>query len=520
LLTTGTASQVETPFGGPLLNVTTGNNYNDSDLLNISPQAFYDVCILQFDFIPVCDTMKVSFVFGSDEYPKNVVNAYNDAFGIFLTGPNPAGGNYKAQNVATLPNGTPIGVNTVNGGWPIGSGNASNPSFFVENYPGDGTNTHNFAYYGYTLPVTSVIPVACGSPYHMKIGIADANDPLYDSGVFIKGNSITCNKPTPVVTAINNSPAVCNGLPGSGLALVSNYTGPAPIFHWTPGGMTTDTISNLLPGTYNCNVLLQSPCGGVDTETVSITVPDNTPFILSARDTNYCAGASAVLKVNGGGTATYSWSPAAGLNATTGATVITHTIATTTYTVIGINGNCSDTAFSIVTVKPVPVAVALGGTTIIGGKSTQLSGTAWGSFSWTPANGLSCTNCLDPIASPKEDTRYCIMVTNDSTNCKADSCISIVVNCAEIFVPTAFSPNGDGQNDYLFVRGTGCLSDFHFYIYDRWGEQVYHSNDPNGSWDGTFRGRLMDTAVFSYYVTGNSPDGKSISRKGNVTLMR
>jgi gliding motility-associated-like protein len=518
LLTVGIANQVMIPYATSFLNTTTGNNYFDPDLLKISGAAFYDVCILQFDFTPVCDTMKVSYVFGSDEYPENLVS-YNDAFGIFLTGANPSGGSYSAQNMATLPNGTEVEVNKINGGWPIGTG-ASNPAYFVENYPLDHSNTHNIAYYGYTIPITSIMPVVCGSPYHMKIGIADANNPHYDSGVFIKGNSVTCKNSTPVVSAVNNSPTICNGIPGSGVATVSNYTGPAPTFLWTPGGMTTDTITNLLPGIYNCNVLLQSPCGWVDTETVSITVPENTPFKLLARDTDYCAGASVALTITGGGNATYSWSPVAGLKADTGATVTTHITSNTTYTIIGINGNCSDTVFLQVKIKPLPVLVAMGGATIPGGKSAQLNASGGGTYLWAPSTGLSCSTCPNPVASPLETTRYCVTLTNDSTQCEADTCISIEVNCADIFVPSAFSPNGDGQNDHLFVRGTACLSDFNFYIYDRWGEQVYKSDDPNGSWDGGFRGRLMDSAVFIYYLTATLPGGQKITKRGNITLLR
>src|ERR1700752_1434438 len=89
LLTTGTATQATNP-GNFLCNVTNGNNFSDPNLTALVPTAFYDACILEFDFIPVCDSLNMTYVFGSEEYPQGV-GGYNDAFAIFLTGPNPSG---------------------------------------------------------------------------------------------------------------------------------------------------------------------------------------------------------------------------------------------------------------------------------------------------------------------------------------------------------------------------------------------------------------------------------------------
>lgn len=91
--------------------------------------------------------------------------------------------------------------------------------------------------------------------------------------------------------------------------------------------------------------------------------------------------------------------------------------------------------------------------------------------------------------------------------------------CGEIFVPSAFSPNGDGRNDTLKVYGN-CIIQMELKIYDRWGEQVFESNEQAIGWDGNFRGKPFNTDVFVYYLKAEEKDGSVVKLKGNVTLMR
>lgn len=96
----------------------------------------------------------------------------------------------------------------------------------------------------------------------------------------------------------------------------------------------------------------------------------------------------------------------------------------------------------------------------------------------------------------------------------------IVEDCSEdvIYVPNIFSPNGDGQNDFLFVRGT--FKSLHFSVYDRWGEIVFETTDANMGWDGKFKGKPMNPGVFAYYAIIERNDGKKIVKSGNVSLVR
>ncbi|TAL58572.1 MAG: gliding motility-associated C-terminal domain-containing protein, partial [Bacteroidetes bacterium] len=87
------------------------------------------------------------------------------------------------------------------------------------------------------------------------------------------------------------------------------------------------------------------------------------------------------------------------------------------------------------------------------------------------------------------------------------------------YIPNAFSPNGDGENDIFYVRGN-CIKELTFIIYNRWGEKVFKTTDPKQGWDGTHRGKTANTAVFAYYMNAVLASGEKISRKGNVSLIR
>ena len=87
------------------------------------------------------------------------------------------------------------------------------------------------------------------------------------------------------------------------------------------------------------------------------------------------------------------------------------------------------------------------------------------------------------------------------------------------FLPNVFSPDGNGENDILKVLGKGIV-DLELVIYDRWGEKVFETTDQNIGWDGTYKGRELNTAVFVYYLKINAINGETIKEKGNITVMK
>jgi gliding motility-associated-like protein len=99
--------------------------------------------------------------------------------------------------------------------------------------------------------------------------------------------------------------------------------------------------------------------------------------------------------------------------------------------------------------------------------------------------------------------------------------IVIVVDqpCGDLFVPTIFSPNNDGNNDMLCVYG-GCISSLEFQIYNRWGELIYTTNDNTECWDGTQNGDPVNTGVYVYKLNVTLSNGEEVQDSGNVNVVR
>jgi hypothetical protein len=156
----------------------------------IFPNA-HDPAVLSFNVIPETDTLRLTYVFGSEEYNEWVGNSTNDAFGIFISGPDPAGGNYVKKNIALVPGtvNTEVSVNNVNNGYaPVGvvpTGPCTNCEYYIDN-----TGGTTIEYDGFTTVLTAWALVVPCLPYEIVVGVADIADFSYDTGVAIEENSI------------------------------------------------------------------------------------------------------------------------------------------------------------------------------------------------------------------------------------------------------------------------------------------------------------------------------------------
>lgn len=119
-----------------------------------------------------------------------------------------------------------------------------------------------------------------------------------------------------------------------------------------------------------------------------------------------------------------------------------------------------------------------------------------------------------------QTTTYVVTVTTDDGCTSTDSTIIIVEQpCTELFVPTIFSPNGDGKNDVLCVYGS-CVASIQFDIYNRWGERVFSTQDQSDCWDGIYKGKMLNTVTFAYKLKVTLTDGQEIEDAGNINLVR
>ncbi len=147
-------------------------------------------------------------------------------------------------------------------------------------------------------------------------------------------------------------------------------------------------------------------------------------------------------------------------------------------------------------------------------------------YEWMPVEFLNCSDCPGPWASPMETTHYSLTVT-DEDDCMKTETITIFVNKnGKVYVPNAFSPNGDGINDLLIIYGGNSIRQIkQFLVFDRWGEMVYKreefsANDPFYGWDGKFKGELLNPTILIWVATVEYVDGREELLKGNVHLIK
>ena len=146
---------------------------------------------------------------------------------------------------------------------------------------------------------------------------------------------------------------------------------------------------------------------------------------------------------------------------------------------------------------------------------------------WTPVEGLSCADCLDPIAKPVSTTYYEVQII-DNNACEAVSRLAVYVKDPDVYIPNAFSPNSNNlQNSafYVFALSDRVKEIVSMRVFDRWGNLVFSNthfapNLPDQGWDGTFRGQPMEPAVFVYHVVVELISGETKQYKGDVTIVR
>lgn len=139
-------------------------------------------------------------------------------------------------------------------------------------------------------------------------------------------------------------------------------------------------------------------------------------------------------------------------------------------------------------------------------------------FEWN--NGETSESFKDSVM---QDTTYAVTIT-DENGCTVVKSIEVVVqlpqcNETDVFVPTAFSPNGDGTNDVLYVR-SNYIKKMEFMIYNRWGELMFKSTDKTAGWDGIYEGKLMSPDVYAFSLQVTCSNGATYQKLGNVTLIR
>lgn len=332
--------------------------------------------------------------------------------------------------------------------------------------------------------------------------------------------------PLPVVSVTPLSPVACLN---TGVRL--NATG-AVTYSWTPlSGLDQGDVGSVLATPlattfYHVTGIDNNGCAGVDTVTVQVVQPEH--LALSPDTASLCAGDS--LGLHATGTDVYLWiDDVSGLSAVDLGAVVAVPPTTLKYTVVGSDSYACfhDTLTVPVTVRPVPTVDAGPSVEVLDGTPVDLLATGSPdivTWSWTPAVYLSCTDCAQPVCTPKKPEIYTVSVVN-GVGCSASDTVAVKLICeaARVRIPEAFTPNGDGHNDRFDILGIGEVD--HLVIFDRWGGKVFersnfYTADLSSQWDGTAHGQPAPTGTYVYFVEMTCPTGGAFTRKGTVVLVR
>ncbi len=310
-----------------------------------------------------------------------------------------------------------------------------------------------------------------------------------------------------------------------------NTFGGAPLFIWNYNGGNPN-VAGSTPGPvevtyqnhtssshtlYPTLAVYQDGCySNLFTDTLIV---DPSPYLNITGAHDFCYGDSITLKATPGFTR-YEWSNGVTLDST-------KIFEEGTYFVEAYNSNnCMVTKSSTVYLYPKPLADAGPNQTTYSGNSVTLNG--YGSkggdvFYWTPTNLLSDSTSPTPYALPAQTTTFTLRYSNSLTGCfSTDTIVVATLECEELFIPNAFTPNADGADDYFMIANPKAIYKLlRLEVYDRWGNLIYGTVDKNAKgWDGRYNGIDAEVGTYVYYILYECGGGKRMEKKGDVTLLR
>ncbi|MBD3636137.1 MAG: PKD domain-containing protein [Crocinitomicaceae bacterium] len=353
--------------------------------------------------------------------------------------------------------------------------------------------------------------------YQVELTVTDANGTDTETKV----SYITVNAAPTVTASASPNDTICSGdqvtLTGGGASTYTWDNGVTNGVAFTPTGTTTYTVTG------------DDGSGCTAQATITIVVENCDPLTANwwIPSTSICNGDCITFTDSSSGNiASWEWTFGGGGTPNTVSNDPNPTVcfdSTGTFTVnLQIAGGGDTSNYSqVISVFDVPIVDATLDTLIdLGGSADLIAvGSSPGSYLWSPSEFVDCDTCAVTTASPYLSTIYTVALT-DLNGCTGYDSVDVQVNFIEgIDVPSAFSPNGDGNNDVLYVKGIG-IETMIFTVYNRYGQKVFESDDQNIGWDGTFRGRDENSGVFTWMLEYNLVNGATGMLKGNTTLIR
>jgi gliding motility-associated-like protein len=618
ILSTGRVADAPGPNGTPASDF--GTEYGrpgDSELASIAGFATNDAAVLEFDFVPISDTVQFNYVFASNEYMTYVGAGVNDVFAFLISGPGIIG----ERNVALIPGtSTAVTIDDVNAD--------VNGQYYVDNENPPGATVE---YNGWTTVLTALAVLQPCETYHIRLAIADGGDEAFDSAVFLEARSFT----SPTIT-INSESSYSTT--GDGLGLVEGcsdmtlsfersepYDNPLsvnleitgtvtngvdisniPTFITFAAGESTATISfqvlddGVMEGQEDLIISIenQTPCPTSPPPSITITIDDAEPFLVQITPDETlpnCPEERTITVTTAGGFPpyTYEW---IGLTETT-ESITVFPFSTTTYTaeVTDACGFTETVSSTISLLSYQTMDVSVDDVTVCEGEEITLEATVLGgrqplsmqwpdgssdpTYTYTPTedetitfqvtDGCNISESVDAnvnlvtveasftyqliahstvqFTSTTEDVfTFLWEFGDDSTGTRRnpvheyveagdypvsmyvrnqDGCETIVYDTVtvydplRVYIPNAFTPNGDSLNDWFGVQGQGFLW-YDIAIYDKWGQILLEGRfEDSKAWDGMFKGKLVPTDQYVYKVWVEPPVGIEVKEVGVVNVL-
>jgi gliding motility-associated-like protein len=346
---------------------------------------------------------------------------------------------------------------------------------------------------------------------------------LDDNGC-INQDSVLVRVVDHVTLQVMNDTIICQGD-----AIQLHLSSDGLRYVWTPATQMQNPNIPLPVATTSFNTLYTvtayigscSAVGDVQVTTVAYPIANAGPNIMICHDATVQLNASTNGK-------TVAWTPAATLSNATILNPVAHPRSTTEYILAAydLTSGCPKAGLDsiLVTVLPDIVATAGRDTTAVIGQPIQLKATGGVRYEWIPGEALSATDIPNPIFtynSPSDGLRYKVFVYNEA-DCVDSAFLRLKVfkTRPSIFVPSAFSPNGDRNNDVFRFIAAGMKNVEYFNVYNRWGQMVYSTTSTANGWDGNVGGKAQAAGIYVWMVKAVDYTGASYTQRGTVTLVR
>jgi len=328
-----------------------------------------------------------------------------------------------------------------------------------------------------------------------------------------------------IITCIDESALLTIGNSSTGTGIIYVWSGP------DLNNIVSETLETSVPGQYYLDVTNEAT-GCSSRDTALLVAPMEPQDLMATIELPFCEGdPSGTITIDSvtGGTPVYMYSINGGAPQTS---PTFEDLFAGDYSIAVVDANGCVYAESFTVAEGIQLTIDIGpdidlvlGDSVILWADVSLPWSQIDSIVWTPIEILSCTYCINPVLYGLQSD--VVTATVYSGGCIDQDMLNVRVDVdANIYIPNVFSPNDDGINDYVTIFTDHRVRRIvYFEIFDRWGNQVFVGkdflpNDPLKGWDGSFKGKVMNPAVFAYIARVELINGDQVDRKGDITIVR